>query len=449
MKRLMIFMLCLWMLAASAGAENAPLQLTVTGKVTESSRLSDEGLRILNTVLSRLMIRQTAFPDGERAELVIDGKVMWSVERRMDAKGTVVIFSDMQGYRTAADEPDALMLLSSTGREMHIPLFAPDAYEASAADVYDLMHTAVEPVLQKSTTTVQHAASSPRYDRYTLTAEQMNILWPKIVATAQPHFDRDGGEKEYWQMAAEVVFTGDVRIKRLYDTAGKELGIQLTGNGILLGTERKISLLMGYTKGKGGSLTLSAKALKGKDNLKINASLKERIKEEETTYTLNCDFTHVLQGETKSGDFALTLKHAGDAWSGKASWQQGNKSLTVEGSVLQGADGMQGNAIITEKEKKKVLFGAELLFQTEKTQQPEERQVPMKDLSGMNQERVRTVLYPEEMTLMRALMYLLNDLPEEARWHLTHELRTDNWHTGDDVPVINDGEQWIVEEDTP
>lgn len=250
-------------------------------------------------------------------------------------------------------------------------------------------------------------------------------------------------------MAAEVVFTGDVRIKRLYDTAGKELGIQLTGNGIFLGTERKISLLMGYTKGKGGSLTLSAKALKGKDNLKINASLKERIKEEETTYTLNCDFTHVLQGETKSGDFALTLKHAGDAWSGKASWQQGNKSLTVEGSVLQGADGMQGNAIITEKEKKKVLFGAELLFQTEKTQQPEERQVPMKDLSGMTQERVRTVLYPEEMTLMRALMYLLNDLPEEARWHLTHELRTDNWHTGDDVPVINDGEQWIVEEDTP
>lgn len=46
-------------------------------------------------------------------------------------------------------------------------------------------------------------------------------------------------------------------------------------------------------------------------------------------------------------------------------------------------------------------------------------------------------------------MYLLGDLPENARWHLTHELRTDSWHTGDSVPVVNEAEQWIVEEDAP
>lgn len=449
MKRLMIFALCLWMLAASAGAEEVPMQLTVTGRLTESSRLSDDGISTVNKLLSRLKIRQTAFPDGERAEMLIDGEEMWSVERRVDEDGTVVIFSDRQGYRTAEDEPDALMLLSGTGREMHIPLFAPDAYEASAAEVYDLLHTAVEPVLQKSSTTVQNAASSSRYDRYTLTAEQMKMLWPAIVAAAQPHFDRDGGETEYWQAAAEVVFTGDVRIKRLYDTAGNDLGVQLTGNGTVLGTERKIALLMGYTKGKGGSFTLSAKALKGKDNLKINASLKERSKDKATTYTLNCDYTHVLQGDTQSGAFTLTLQNAGEAWNGKAVWQQGNKSLTVEGNVLPGAEGMQGYVSIASKEKKKVLFGAELLLQAENVQAPQKVQVPVKNLTGMAQAGAKLALYPEEMTLMRALMYLLGDLPEEERWHLTHELRTDGWHTKETVPVMTEEEQWIVEEDAP
>ena len=448
MKRLFILLMCLWMLAASAGAETA-LQLTVTGKVTESSRLSDEGLNALNTVLSRLMIRQTAFPDGERAELVIHGKEMWSVERRVEEDGTVVVFSDMQGYRTAENEPDALMLLSGTGRDMHIPLFAPDAYEKCAGDVYDLLLTVAEPVQQKSSTAVQNAASSPRYDRYTLTAEQMNDLWPWMVAAVQPHFDQDGGEGDAWQAAAQVVFTGDVRIKRLYDGAGKDLGIQLTGNGEVLGTERKISLLLGYTKGKGGSFTLSAKALKGKDNLKINASLKEKIKDETITYTLNCDYTHALQGETQSGEFALTLQQIGDAWNGKAVWKQGNKTLTAEGDVLHNNAGLQGKITITSKGKKKILFGAELTLQTENVQMPEKAPVPMKNLSGMSQESARTILYPEDMTLMRALVYLLGDLPEETRWHLTHELRTDSWYTGDEVPVINEAEQWIVEEDAP
>lgn len=449
MKRFMTLLLCLWMLAASAGAEGTALQMTVTGKVTESSQLSDEGISTLNAVISRLMIRQTAFPDGERAELIIDGDSMWSVERRTDESGTVVIFSDMQGYRTAADEPDALMLLSGTGRAMHIPLSAPDAYEKCAGDVYALLQTAAEPVLQKSTTAVQNAASSPRYDRYTLTAEQMNALWPDLIAAVQLYFDQDGGEKESWLAAAEVVFTGDVRIKRLFDSAGKDLGLQLTGNGMVLGTERKISLLMGYTKGKGGSFELSAKALKGKDNLKINASLKEKIRDDMTTYTLSWDYSHVLQGETKSGAFSLTLQNAGNAWNGKAVWQQGNTTLTVEGDVLQDDAGLQGNITVTSKEKKKVLFSAVLTLQTENVHLPERAQVSVKDLSGMNQEKARAALYPEEMTLMRALVYLLGDLPENARWHLTHELRTDSWHTGDSVPVVNEAEQWIVEEDAP
>lgn len=449
MKRWMILAICIWMFCASVCAEESPLQITVTGRITESSRLSEEGMQSLNSLLSRLAVRQTAFAGGERAELMVDGQAMWSVERKTDPLGTLIIFADHQGYRTAADQPDALMLLSGMGRDIKIPLVAPDAYEKSAADVYALLTEAAAPVLQKSSTTVQNAASSPRHDLYTLTAEQMNGLWPRMVAAAQPHFDRDGGEKEAWHAAAEVVFTGDVRLKRLYDAAGQDLGVQLTGQGVVLGTERKITLLMGYTKGKGGSFTLSAKALKGKDNLKIAASLKERIRDEESSYTLNCEYTHVLGEDKKSGTFTLNLENTQDAWQGKAIWQQGNRSLTAEGKLQSSADGTIGNVTVWEKEKKKVQFSAKLMLTMESTQKREPASVPVLDLSGMTQEKARLSLYPEEMTLMRALMYLLNDLPEDARWQLTHELRTDNWHTGPDVPVPGEEEQWIVEEETP
>ena len=430
-------------------AEEIPLELTVTGHVTESSTLSDEGLRVLNQVLSRLTIRQTVFSDGERAELTIDQNAVWAVERRVDDAGTVVIFSDTQGYKTAADEPDALMLLSGMGREVHIPLFAPDAYEKSAAEGYALLQMVAEPVPQKGSATVQNAAASPRYDRYTLTAEQMNGLWPGIVAAAQPFFDQDGGQKEHFQAAACIEFIGDVRVKRLYDAAGQDMGVQITGNGVLLGTERKITLLMGYTKGKGGSFTLSAKAIKGKDSLKINATLKEKSRDGENNYVLSCDYSHIFQGETESGTFMLDLLEKPDGWSGQAAWQQGNKSLTVEGDMLDTLAGMQGTVYITSKEKKKVLFRAEVMLMAEQGQEPERMDVPVMDLSGMTQGQARAALHPQEMILMRALVYLLNDLPDDDRWLLTHELRTDHWHSGSDVPVVNEEEQWIVEEDEP
>lgn len=449
MKRLMIFTLCLWMITASVWAREEPLQLTVNGRITESSRLSENGLNTLNKLLSRLAIRQMAYPDGERAALIIDGKEMWSVHRSDEKDATLVVFSDTQGYRTAADAPDALMLLSGTGRAATIPLFAPDAYEKSAENVYAILQTAAEPVLQKSSTTVQNAAASPRYDRYTLTAEQMNALWPGMVAAIQPYFDRDGGEKEAWQAVADVRFTTDVRVKRLYDAAGQDLGVQMTGNGVVLGTERKISLLMGYTKGKGGGFTLSAKALKGKDSLKINASLKEKTKEDGTSYTLNCDFSHVMQGETESGAFSLSLMEKPGAWQGKAVWQQGNRSLTAEADIIIAPEHSQGNVTITAKEKKTVLFSAELQFFAESAPFQAAAQVPVRDLSGMTQQQAKTALYPEEMTLMRALIYLLGDLPEEERWQLTHELRTASWYTGEEVPLADENEQWIVEENAP
>ena len=206
---------------------------------------------------------------------------------------------------------------------------------------------------------------------------------------------------------------------------------------------------MGYTKGKGGSFTLSAKALKGKDHLKINASLKEKIKEDGTSYTLNCDFSHTLQGETQSGTFSLDLLQTPDAWQGKAVWQQGNHSLTAEIDIISAAEHIQGDVAIASKEKKTVLFSAELAFLAEEAPPQDVQQVPVRDLSPMTQQQAKAALYPEEMTLMRALVYLLGDLPEEERWQLTHQLRTDDWYTGPEVPVTDEKERWIVEEDAP
>lgn len=448
-KRWMILATVFCLLAMGAAAEETPVQLTITGRIIKSSRLSEEGLQAANKLLERMAIRETVWEDGEKAEWIVDGVPLWWVHREKDDDGTLVVFSDVQGYHTAQDEPDVLMLLGGVGREIKNPLFSPDAYKNCAAEIFALLEEAVEPTPQKGSTTVKNAAASPRYDRYTLSAEQMNPLWPVLVQAARPCFDRDGGEREYWESAENVQFTSDVRIKRLYDAAGQDMGVQITGNGIILGTERKISLLMGYTDNKGGSIALSAKALKGKDCLKINGTLKETIRDEKTTYALTCDYSHVLGDEKQSGAFSLNLQKEKEIWTGKAVLERENKTLTLETESRLTETGKQHTVVITEKEKKKTNIQAELVILESPAEVPLAAEVPVKELADLPQAKVRAEMYPEEMILMRAMIYMMNGLPEDERWLLTHELRTDSWHTGEEVPVWTEEDRWIVEEEIP
>lgn len=448
-KKVLGLLVCLWLLAAGGMAEEKPLQITVTGQLLQSNRLSEAGLEIANRVLGRLKIEQCAWESGERAELLVDEKPMWFVERQVLDEETRVIFMDTTAYRTEKGTLDALMLLTGQERERSNPLFSPDAYAACAKDLYALLDEHTEAVEKKSRTEVQHATTSPRYDLYTLTPEQMQHLWPRMVQAAQPCFDRDGGEGALWKQAAEVIFTTDVRIKRLYSADGDDMGLQLTGNGMLLGTERKISLLLGYTPQKGGSLTLSARAINGKDSLKISGNLKEKAKDDSTVYTLTCDYSNRLHDETDTGKFTLTLESTGNAWTGKALWEKDGRSLQIEPKLQLEKDCWQGSVLITGKEKKKVLLQAELQITAAPAEKMTEKDVTVVDLAGMSQTSAKAALYPEELTLMRALVYLMNDLPEEDRWLLTHELRTESWHTGEEVPPAEEGDQWIVKEEEP
>lgn len=449
-KKCMAMLACLMMLISGAVAEEAPLQISVTGQILQSSRLTEEGLRIANRLLERLMIRKSAWEDGERAEVWVDGRPFWSVERRVNDEGTLVLFMDANAYHTQKGETDALMILTGQKRTESNPLFDPGAYAAAAGEIYALLDAQTQPVEKKNSTDIENAVSSPRYDLYTLTKEQLQSLWPQMVQAARPYFDRDGGEGELWQQAADVQITSDeVRIKRLYNKDGNDMGLQLTGNGLLFGTERKISLLMGYTPGRGGSLTLTARALQGKDNLKITGTLKERVGEEKTTYALSCEYSNRLQDETKTGEFTLNLENAQGVWTGKALWESDGKTMQIEPALQKVGDAWQGALMITVKEKKNVQLQAQLDILTAPWEKAEMPDVPVMEMTGMNQTQVTAALYPEEMTLMRAFIYLMNDLTDGERWLLTHELRTEDWHTGDEVPLADESETWIVKEETP
>lgn len=433
-----------------AGALEGPLQAEVTGEILAADALTEKGVSAANRVLSRLALKMQVWEDGEKASLLIDGREMWQVETMKDENGVHTVFSGATDYVTDPGAPAALDILAGEGTEIH-PV-SPLAYFEFAGEMYALLGEKVQPKAYESSTTVQNTGESYRYDRYDLTAEEMNGLWPAMCDMALAGILPQGGYDDFADALRGTEFTSDVRIKRLYDRQGNDMGLQVTGNGTVLGTERKISLLYGYTKGKGGSLTVSAKALSGKDSLKFTAGWKETLREEKNTYSFTLSCANTLTGEKTACSLEGRLVQAGESVTGEVT-VTGNDgvSWTVSPDVQVTEEKITGSVEIRGKEKKKTLLHAMLQLDIESAP---ERKIPAAgetvSLRGKTQEEADAALAFEKLVLMRALKYVLSDLTAEERNILTHELRTDNWLTGPRVPVPEDTqEQWIVEEDAP
>ncbi len=454
MRKAFALLMVLWMAATGCMAEEAML-LTVTGQILQSTVLSETGLDAANQVLSRLTIREVAGQGTERAEMLIDGRPMWSVMRQEADEQVHVIFSDMTDYVTAEGQKDGLMLLAGTEETETISFFSPKAYGAFAPELYRLVEEVDAPEMLNYAVTVEHAGASSRYARYMLPAEGINGCWPRIVQAAWPHFYPDGGNEEILEQLCAVTFSDKVQIKRLYDRQGKDMGVQLTGNGTVLGTERKISLTLGYTEGKGGSFSLTAKAVTGKDLLKATASLRESIREEKNTYTFSAEYIHRLNGEEEVWDISASLtettEEAGMRISGRITFEADGKTNTLEPQLMKTAEETRGTVQLTRKEKKKQTLQALLDLNISAAQLPERPEgVRQVSLAGMTAEEAQLLLFPEQVVLMRAVTYLLDDLEEGQRWQLTHDLKNESWLNGPDVPVQTDTQDmWMVEEVTP
>ena len=441
-------MLALLLGCLPACALEGPLKATVTGEILEADALSDESIAAANQMLGRLRLNLWAWPDGEKAQLQIDGKDMWQVETVMGEEENHTIFSGTTDYVTDAGETTALEVL--TGQSGAGGAIRPIAYFHFAQEFYSLADAVAEAKMNNGTTALGNAGESSRYARYDLTAEQMNDLWRQGMALFWPRVFPDGGYAALHDAFMQVEFTGDVRIKRLFDRQGQDMGLQLTGNGCVLGSERKISLLFGYTPGKGGSLTVSTKALSGKDSLKTTVSFKETLREEKNTFAFTLNHTSTLADGQNTFSAEGKMVQEGEKWTGEV--ELGGKDQviwTLSPDLTVQEEKIEGRLEIGAKEKKKTRIRAVLQLKLEKANQrtaPESRETVF--LTGKTAEETDAALAFEKLVMMRALKYLLNDLAPDARVLFTHEMRTDSWHTGPRVEVPEDTEeQWIVEDD--
>lgn len=451
MKRLMVWLLILSM-SMPCLAEDQAMQITVRGQILQSADVSEAGLDVLNRVLSRLTLREEVSEKRERAALLIDGREMWNAVWAEEENAVSVTFSDTTCYVTGKDQPDALMLLTGRAVKSTRKYFAPDAILSAIPETAEMLGSIKEAVAAEYAVTVDYAAYSPRYDRYMLPAESLNAAWPQVAAAVWRHMFPDGGDQEAYAALCDVQFTGEnVQVRRLYDKQGADLGIQLLGSGRVMGEERKISLLYGYTPDKGGSITLSAKALKGKNTLRLKAFLKEKRNEQGKSTSFSVDFLHHLNGEENAWVLEGTTAEQAETFTADITLEKGTYALLVQADFANRNNLWSGTLLLTEKEKKKVTLQALLTidqepYKTENT--PEE--VQEISLMHLTEEEARAVLLPENVVLLRALMYLMDDLTPEERWQLTHDLKNERWLNGPDMPVPEfGGEYWLVEEEEP
>lgn len=455
MKKYVLALLLLALLVPGR-AEEQPLEITLSGQITESAVLSERGMAAANQVLGRLAIRQTAWASGERAVLVIDGNDMWSVERREENRQVHVIFSDETCYVTEKNQPDALVLLAGQAESRQLSPFSLEGYGAFAPAFYARLQAMAEPLEIEGTVAVENAAYSPKYLRYQLPAEGLNAAWPDMAAQAWACFFPEGGDPAAFEEISRVQFTGDtVQVKRLMGRQGEDMGVQLTGQGLVMGTERKIALTLGYTPDKGGSLTLSAKALKGTDSLRAEAAIRETATEEKNSLRFSAAFTNRLGEEERAwkteGSLTETKTPEGSRVNGKITGEADGIAYTLEPELVKTETGIQGTVDVTLKEKKKTIWKMQLSLHIRPGTLPEtdgpEREIL---LEGLSPEEAQQKLFGENVVLMRAITYLLDGLPSDERWQLTHDLKNDSWLNGPDVPVLEEtGHTWMVEEEEP
>lgn len=449
MKRTMLVLLVLLLFVQCAGALawDGPVQAEIKGRLLQAEGLSENGLAAANALLQRLQLRMAAWPDGEKASLLIDDRDMWHVETVETAEEKKVVFSGDNCYVTGKEQPDALEVLSGV-EETKVFLPSPVSWQETAEKLFDILGQETF-AAKTDATEITNARTSVSYDLYTLPAERMNAYWPGIMDCVRESLLPDGGLEAVQKAAAEAVFTGDVRIKRLYDAGKQDMGLQLTGNGRVMGTERKISLLYGYTPGRGGSLTLSLRPVQGKDTTRIAVSLKENVRETKTVYSLALDYSNILSGEKETLSLKGTCTREGERLIGEVKYTAPDgREWTLQPNVTLTEKKLQGTVEIGAKEKKKKLFS----FVLEVLCIPAgERKAPVYEntvsLKDMDEETARAALFQEEMVLMRAVKYLMDGLSEKERWLLTHELRTDNWLDGPRVPVIEETEETLLLEE--
>ena len=479
---------CAWMCVialclpwAGASAEFSPLWSAMTrgdgiraeasGSLDALAPLTARSLNAVNAWLARLGLRLNVRESEESAALTLDGDSLFSVRIGRTQDGVLAAFSPSGGaYLTDADGKDALQLLAG-GNDWIFPspTLLPALYASLSASLYPLLAEAVTPKTVQDSTSVKNALSSPAYVNYVFQGEVLNERWPRILEILLPLLRETLKDRPDWFIAAErylttMEFSGECRFKRMLDKSGGDMGLQFTGQIAAEGLDkRKATLFGGFTPGRGGYVSLSLPAVKGKNTLKISFGAKLTAKDAVNTLTIDGAFSRALNGVSLSADLEGTLrntmKNGIEQWSGQVTVStsaDGRKAVWTITPALTGADNALSGTVTAQQ---KIGSAVKLKGTVQARLSPAEATPAWSadgaaDLRGMDEAAARAAVLGEMAPLTRAFLRLMLALPENERTLLTHDLRTDEWMNGPPAPAADpepDEEPWdtwiVVEEE--
>ncbi|MBR3109153.1 MAG: hypothetical protein IKH30_18510 [Clostridia bacterium] len=427
------------------------LTLTMRVKAETLSPLSKATLETINEWLDGLALTVSAGKNS-MAEISLMGESMLRADvQRKDDYSLTTFSPDGGSYLTAAGDPDALTLLCGREYEWPDPSKFPGAYLKLAPSLYEKLASHVTPKKSREGTSIKNASKAMSSEIYTFSGDEMNEFWPRVLDTLLPAMEETLADQPSLYMKAEdllenIEFSGECKFKRFLDKAGEDMGLQFTGNASLGDDKRKVTLFYGFTPEKGGYLSFSAPAVKGKNNFKITCSVQMTGKKTANTLAIEGTYTRTFDGKTVSGTLSAnlknTLKEEEEKWSGKVTVSRTENKVkstwTLTPALTFDDDGLSGTVTLLKKEGNKNTVKATFDVKVgpyEETTPP--AAASAKDLRQVSRESALAAVQTEMEPLIAALIELIEPLTEKERTNILHDLRTDAWMNGPVTPALS------------
>ena len=391
---------------------------------------------------------------SEQAALSMNGESLLQVGVQRLSGYTLTTFAPSGGaYLTSPDAPDALSLLAGEGVSLPDPAGFPGAYVKLAPGLYEKLASHTAPKAAKQVTSIKNSTASTANEVYTFSGDELNEFWPRVLDTLLPALENalEASPDLYSQAEAlleELTFSGECKFKRFLSKDGEDMGLQFTGQAARGEDKRKVTLFYGFTPNKGGYLSFSLPAVKGKNNLKLTVAVAMTQKNGVNTFSVESAYTCTLDGKTVSatldGSLKNTVREESEKWTGKVTLTRTENKVKTTWTLFPDwtwtDEGMTGSAAVQQKTGNTVKLKATVnVAVTDYQPFALPSAASAKDLRALTLERARTAVQAELAPLTLALGRLIAPLSEKERDTLLHDLRTDAWMNGPVVPVAEEG----------
>ena len=439
------------------------LTLTMRVKAESLYGVSRESLDSINEWLDNAALTVVSGKNS-RAEISLEGESVLRADVEHRDGYTLTVFSPSGGsYLTAEDAPDALTLFCGRETEWFDPSVIPGAYLKLAPQLYEKLSSHVTPKKSKEGTSIKNASKAASNETYTFSGDEMNEFWPRVLDTILPVLEealknQPGLRAKAEELLEAVEFSGECKFKRFLDKAGGDMGLQFTGNASVAGDKRKVTLFYGFTPDKGGYLSFSAPAVKGKNNFKVTCSVQMTSKKSTNTLALEGTYTRTLDGSTVSGTLNASLKNTlkddDENWTGKVTVTRTENKvkstwiLTLK--LILSADGMEGTVALQKKQGDRNMAKAVFEIKVNVTEDiTPPAAASAKDLRELSPERAKAAVQDEAEPLIMALSDMINPLNGKEQAAVLNDIRTGAWINGPVTAALEAAVDWLSEEEEP